>query len=70
MVSALEAVGLDVPRQGKNYITAHDPDSGKRWRLKGELYERDFHPERLDLAVAPPDGGRPAADRGDGQARA
>ena len=22
----------------KNYVTAHDPDSGKRWRLKGALY--------------------------------
>ena len=30
MVSALEDVGLEVPRQGKDYITARDPDSGKR----------------------------------------
>ena len=42
VVSALEEVGLEVPRQGK---TARDPDSGKRWRLKGELHEHDFHPE-------------------------
>ena len=47
MVSALEDVGLEVPRQGKNYLTARDPDSGKRWRLKGELYEYDFHPNDL-----------------------
>ena len=70
VVSALEEVGLDVPRQGKNYLTARDPDSGKRWRLRGALYEHDFRPERLDLPDAPAAGGRPAADRGDGRARA
>ena len=70
VVSALEEVGLEVPRQGKDYLTARDPDTGKRWRLKGELYEHNFHPERLDLPAASPDGGRPATDRGDGRARA
>ena len=70
VVSALEDVGLEVPRQGKDYVTARDPDSGKRWRLKGELYERDFESERLDLPAAKQAGGRPKADRGDGRARA
>ena len=70
VVSALEAVGLEVPRQGKNYVTARDPDSGKRWRLKGALYEDDFQPERLEFPAAPPAGVRPPADRGDGHARA
>ncbi len=59
VVSALEEVGLEVPRQGKDYLTARDPDSGKRWRLRGALYEHDFHPERLDFAAAPTDGDRP-----------
>ena len=70
VVAALEDVGLDVPRQGKNYITVRDPDSGKRWRLKGALYEYDFEPERLDFPAEAPAGGRPAADRGDCRARA
>ena len=70
VVSALEDVGLEVPRQGQDYITARDPDSGKRWRLKGELYERDFEPERLDLPAEEQAGGRPEGDRGDGHARA
>ena len=70
VVSALEAVGFEVPRQGKDYVTARDPDSGKRWRLRGALYEHDFQPERLDFPAAEPAGGRPPADRGDGQARA
>jgi len=70
VVSALEDVGLEVPRQGQNYITARDPGSGKRWRLKGELYERDFEPERLDLPAEEQAGGRPEGDRGGGHARA
>ena len=70
VVSALEDVGLEVPRQGNDYITARDPDSGKRWRLKGELYERDFEPGRLDLPAEEQAGGRPKADRGRSRARA
>ena len=70
VVSALEDVGLEVPRQGTDYITARDPDSGKRWRLKGELYERDFEPGRLDLAAEEQAGGRPGTDRAGGHSRA
>ena len=70
VVSALEEAGLEVPRQGESYVTARDPDSGKRWRLKGALYEHDFEPERLDRPAAPPAGDRSPGDRGDGRDRA
>ena len=70
VVAALEEAGLDVPRQGDSYVTARDPDSGKRWRLKGALYEHDFEPERLDREAAAEAGDRAAGDRGDGFARA
>ena len=63
VVSALEDAGLEVPRQGKDYVTARDLESGKRWRLKGALYEHDFNPERLDGPAPPPAGGGPPADR-------
>ena len=33
----LEEACLQVPRQGNGYVTARDPDSGNRWRLKGAL---------------------------------
>ena len=42
IVQALEEVGLTVPRQGEHYLTAQDPETGEKWRLKGVLYERDF----------------------------
>ena len=65
VVAALKEAGLEVPRQGKSYVTAHDPESGQRWRLKGALYERDFDPERLDRPAAVEVGDRPAGDRAD-----
>ena len=70
VVSTLEGAGLEVPRQGKDYVTARDPASGKRWRLKGALYEHDFNPERVDIPAPPPAGGGPPGDRGDGRERA
>lgn len=42
IVAALHEVGLETPRQGKNYITAMDPSTGDRWRLKGRIYEKDW----------------------------
>ena len=52
VVASLEEAGFEVPRQGKDYLTARDPDSGKRWRLKGALYEHDFQPERRERPSA------------------
>ena len=65
MVSALKEAGLDVPRQGKNYITVRDPQSQERWRLKGSIYGRDWKHERT--GAASPDQGRggPEAERAD-----
>ena len=65
IVATLKEAGLEVPRQGKSYVTAHDPETEKRWRLKGALYEDDFNPERLDGPDAAQVGDRPSGDRGD-----
>ena len=35
VVAALQKLGLDVPRQGDHYVTVRDPETEKRWRLKG-----------------------------------
>ena len=70
VVATLEAAGLEVPRQGKSYVTVRDPETGNRWRLKGALYEHDFEPERLDLAAPAPAGGRETGDGTDRRARA
>ena len=72
VVAALQEAGLEVSRQGKDYLTALDPTTGDRWRLKGELYAHDFKRERLDRAVAETAGDRTPGDRGidDERARA
>ena len=58
VVAALQEAGLEVPRQGRDYLTALDPTTGDRWRLKGELYAHDFQREQLDRAVAETAGER------------
>lgn len=42
----VKELGFDVSREGKNYITIMEPESGEKWRLKGGLYERDFDAAR------------------------
>jgi len=42
MVGALEAAGFEIPRAGKNYITALDPESGDRFRLKGDIFRENW----------------------------
>ncbi|HBV3198690.1 TPA: relaxase/mobilization nuclease domain-containing protein [Klebsiella pneumoniae] len=46
VVSHVKELGFDVAREGKNYITIMEPESGERWRLKGGLYEREFDATR------------------------
>ena len=70
VVSALRDAGLEVPRQGKDYLTALDPESGDRWRLKGELYGENFERERFDRAAAETAGERAPGDRGVDRERA
>ncbi|UWQ94569.1 relaxase/mobilization nuclease domain-containing protein [Rhodobacteraceae bacterium M385] len=42
MVDALTEAGFDLPRTGKAYLTARDPGTGERWRLKGEIFHEDW----------------------------
>ena len=70
VVAALREAGLEVPRQGMDYITALDPETGDRWRLKGELYGVDFQRERFDRTAANAAGTRAQGDRGVDRERA
>ena len=42
MLDALTDAGFDIPRAGKAHLTAQDPDTGERWRLKGEIFHEDW----------------------------
>ena len=66
VVAALKEWGYDVPRAGQHYVTARDPETGQRFRLKGTLYEHDFDGERFTREA----GDREREDGGDAAARA
>lgn len=57
VMETLKEVGLEVPREGDYYITAADPETGRRWRLTGSIYERSFDGELARQA--------PGEDRGE-----
>lgn len=42
MIDALTESGFDLPRTGKAYISIRDPETGERWRLKGEIFHEDW----------------------------
>ena len=45
MIDALTDAGFEIPRASKDYITAKDPDTGERWRLKGEIFHDAWQAE-------------------------
>jgi len=44
VINSVQELGFEVPRQGKNYITVES--DGNKIRMKGALYERDWHIDR------------------------
>ena len=56
VIATIEDAGFEVPRQGKSYITALDPESRKPWKLKGSVSEHSHNPtaEKLTWHVNRP----------------
>jgi Toprim-like/Relaxase/Mobilisation nuclease domain len=42
IINSFAELGLEIPRQSKNYITVVDPETNNRYRLKGGIYEADW----------------------------
>lgn len=63
MVDALTDAGFDLPRVGKAYLTARDPDTGERWRLKGEIFHEDWQADAAEREVERRTGHDPAGLR-------
>ncbi|MEP2919483.1 MAG: relaxase/mobilization nuclease domain-containing protein [Sulfitobacter sp.] len=51
MIDALTDAGYDLPRVGKAYLTARDPDTDERWRLKGEIFHEDWQADPAEREV-------------------
>ncbi len=62
MVEALTEAGFQIPRAGKDYITALDPESGERTRLRGSIFREDWTRSSTGALE------RPGERRGDGGA--
>ena len=63
MVDALADAGFDLPRVGKAYLTAQDPDTGERWRLKGEIFHEDWQANPAEREIERRTGNDPAGLR-------
>lgn len=71
MVQAVQEAGLEVTRQGKDFITVRDPESDERFRMKGRIYEKDWTYDReLDRAIAPESSRANSREREDHRSRA
>jgi len=51
MVDALTDAGFDIPRASKSYMTAKDPDTGGRWRLKGEIFYENWQATPVEREI-------------------
>ncbi len=63
MIDALADAGFDLPRVGKAYLTAQDPDTGERWRLKGEIFHEDWQADPAEREAERGAGHDPAGLR-------
>lgn len=63
MIDALTDSGFEIPRASKNYITAEDPDTGERWRLKGEIFHDDWQAEPPSREIERGPGDNPEGPR-------
>ena len=51
MLDALADAGFDLPRVGKAYLTAQDPETGERWRLKGEIFHENWQADPAEREI-------------------
>ena len=63
MIDALTDAGYDLPRVGKAYLTARDPDTDERWRLKGEIFHEDWQADPAEREAECGTGHDPAGLR-------
>lgn len=63
IILSLREAGLETPRAGKNYITVKDPETGDKFRLKGDIYNDSFKCSESERSIAKEDGSRPERGR-------
>ncbi|MEM8722136.1 MAG: toprim domain-containing protein [Cyanobacteria bacterium P01_G01_bin.39] len=66
IINFFAELGLEIPRQGENYITVVDPETNNRYRLKGGIYEASW---RLGGQSQEEDRSREQTPGGDSRSR-
>lgn len=66
LVTSFREAGLEVTREGGNYVTVQ-LDDGSKHRLKGAVYEQSFERQRFVSEAQSKDGAEPAGNREDNQ---
>ena len=66
IINSFAQLGLEIPRQGANYITVLNPEDKQRYRLKGGIYEASW---RLGGQPEKKDRSREQTVRGDSRTR-
>lgn len=66
IINSFAELGLEISRQGKNYITVLNPEDNQRYRLKGGIYEASW---RLGGQPEKEDRSREQTVRGNGGSR-
>ncbi|MEO8242367.1 MAG: relaxase/mobilization nuclease domain-containing protein [bacterium] len=61
MVALMTEVGFSIPRAGKDYLTLQDPDTGERWRMKGDIFHDDWQADAAPQREIERGLGSPAA---------
>jgi len=56
VIEALKEVGFEIDRQGQDYLSIKDKESGQKIRLKGVIYESGFRAEKLEGSGDPAEG--------------
>lgn len=63
IVRALEEAGLEVTRQGREYVSVKDRETAEKWRLKGAIYAEGWSRDPAGGSSALADAERAARDR-------
>lgn len=56
VIEALKEAGFEINRQGQDYLSIKDKESGQKIRLKGVIYESGFRTEKLEGSGDSPEG--------------
>ena len=56
VIESLKEAGFEINRQGQDYVSIKDKESGQKIRLKGVIYAADFSTEELEGSGDPAEG--------------